>query len=402
MFIERIWPFLPTPIVYVVLLVEALVALSFGQNFALLAIISLWSVVVAFLLGAVIISRPFHFERLIILLTISVAQASVFAVSLQDVHVFLHIHDDTLLLVARIIYAILWLLIASATLAAYARNKGSGVDRTWPFILLFTFVVALFPIEPDAFIHGPADWLWLSRFHFALVLFFLVSLGDAALVLHYHYRDRITRTQHGHRFSMPSERDVDVSLLRTLIWSPLTLWVMYVPHWVLVVLLALIPYLVVLLYRRWRAARLAHVSFIRLLASSGGSTLQSILTFHDDRPVETVISIIGQLDANDLDQLLQRTGLMTVDEVQALASETHHRRPGLREVVMPADASDSSESDRGDGGRVPKGTRRRTHHSKHERRKRRGPAHDDPALRGGILPTDAVDTGAFASAFTDM
>lgn len=306
MIIEKIWPYLPTPITYAVIMLVALAAL-FSASHAIMAMVFLWVVALAFVSSTWLISRPFHVERLAVLLTLATAHASMFAVHLTDVYDVLHLHDAYSMMLARVAYSVLWLLLTGASLFSYARNSGYGVARIWPLIVILTLISALFPIEPDAFIVTQPAWLWVLRIHAAFALFMAITLGDAASVLAALYRDKTDKHRRGHHVSEPSQRDFDVSLVRTLLWSPISLWVMFVPRVLLFALLVLIPYLIYTLLRRWELASLAHRTFTQLIAHSMTSTPQN-------PAIDTVIDMVNQLNGEELTYVMMQTGVVVQHE----------------------------------------------------------------------------------------
>lgn len=297
MLIEQIWPYLPTPVIYAVIIAVALVAL-FSANHAIMAMTFLWVIAIAFVASTWTISRPFHLERLAIMLTLAIAHASLFAVNLQEVYEFLHLHDEDSMMLARVVYSIIWLLVTGASLFSYAHNTGRGVARVWPAIAIITLLAAVFPIEPDAFIVTQPAWTWLLRLHAAFALFLIVALGDSASILAAMYRDRVDSHRRGHRVKEPSQLDMDISLVRTLLWSPMVLWVMFVPRIFLIVLIPLGVYLIRVAHQRWGMATLAHSNFVHTLtAPEDGLNL----------PVETIVDVISTLNSDELDYVMTRT-----------------------------------------------------------------------------------------------
>lgn len=268
MFIEKIWPYLPTPLVYAVVVGEAIAALLLVQNHAVLAVLFLWALVVAFVLGSWLISRPFHFERLVILITLAIAHVSLFADHIHDMYEFLHLHDQRSMMLARVGYSLVWLALTGAALVSYTRNSGVRVARIWPFVVGLALLACIFPIEPDAFIMSQPGWLWVLRIHIAFVTFLLVSVGDVMGVLIYEYGDRAQRRRSGHSIGVPDHHNIDISLVRTMVWSPMTLWIIFVPRILLPIALFILPYLLYTLVQRWYFAHKAHVSFLHLLADT--------------------------------------------------------------------------------------------------------------------------------------
>lgn len=304
MLIEKIWPYLPTPIIYAVILAVALVAL-FSVDHAIMAMAFLWVIAIAFVVSTWTISRPFHVERLAIMLTLAIAHASLFAVNLQEVYAFLHLHDEDSMMIARVVYSIIWLLVTGASLFSYAHNTGRGVARIWPAIAIVTFIAAVFPIEPDAFIVTQPAWTWLLRLHAAFTLFMIIALGDSASVLAALYRDRADSFRRGHRVKEPSQSDMDISLVRTLLWSPIVLWVMFVPRVLLLVLIPLGAYLIYITYKRWGLANIAHLNFVHTLSNTTDEATEV--------PIDTIVDVMSTLDTDELNYVINKTlGVSTI------------------------------------------------------------------------------------------
>lgn len=315
MFIEKIWPYLPTPLVYAVVVGEAVAALLLSQNHVLLALLFLWVLVLAFVLGAWMASRPFHIERLALIMTLAIAHVSMIAGHLTDIYEFLHLHDARSTLIARIAYSLIWLALTGAALMSFARTRGLRVARIWPLVIMLSLFACLFPIEPDAFIFNQPGWMWILRVHIAFVTFMLVSIGDVMSILIFEYQDRAARRRGGHSVSVPDHHNVDVSLIRTLVWSPVTLWVLFVPRILLPLALVILPYLLYTLVNRWVYARAAHLSFLQLLAA----TMDGADTSHN----ETIINMVTHFtDAPDVNYMR----LVGVTETDSRHSSTRKKK----------------------------------------------------------------------------
>jgi hypothetical protein len=353
MVIDKLWPYIPTPIVYLLLLVEAAAALFIGENLAVVAMLLILSLFFAVLLGAAFVSRPFHVERLLVLLTLSIAQAAFFGPYLGHIHHTLHLHDESTITVARILYGFLWVALAIATLIVYVKNRGRGVHFIVPLLILVAAIIAAFPIEPGLFIsrnfhheagetpHEPEEhdgfphrWLWLSRLHLAIILFVLITVADYALLQTALYYDFILARgkRSDARWREPSFHDLEMPLLRTLAWSPLTIWVIYVPRWFLLLVLPLVPFLIILVYRRWIRVREARLDLLRAMAEEGAfvSMTTAPRSLHS---LETIVDMASALDSAELKFVLGYLQPEPVPVFESYTTEEETQREAAVEKV---------------------------------------------------------------------
>lgn len=275
MFLEQIWPHIPTPLVYVLVLLEAWLAFTLSTNYGVLAFVFIWILFISFAIGTRSESRPFHMERLPLLLTLAFSTVSILASEEATLYEWLHLHDADTILAARIIYSFTWITILLISLVSYLRNSGRRIASIWPLVVLLTLVAAVFPLEPQAFIANQPHWLWFLRIHMAFLLYLLVTMGDAANITQATYS-----AQRKQRFQADEEAataaaspatigsEIYVPLARTLLWSPITLWIMFVPNMFLFAALLLLVLLSVIMWRRWRAARQQYHDSIIEWASS--------------------------------------------------------------------------------------------------------------------------------------
>lgn len=260
MFLEQLWPHIPTPLVYALVLLEAWLAFTLSTNYGLLAFVFIWALFISFAIGTRSESRPFHMERLPLLLTLAFSTVSILASEEATLYEWLHLHDADTILAARIIYSLVWITILLISLVSYLRNTGRHIAAIWPLVVLLTLVAVIFPLEPQAFIANQPHWLWFLRIHMAFLLYLLVTMGDAANMTQAaysaHRKQRLYVDEAGSSVAPTSiGAEVYVPLARTLLWSPITLWIMFVPNVLLVMALALLVLLSVIMWRRWRAAR---------------------------------------------------------------------------------------------------------------------------------------------------
>lgn len=277
MFLEQLWPHLPTPLVHLLVLLEAVAVFTYSSNSSSLAL-SLALIVVltiSFVLGSITISQPFHIERIAVILTLAFVNAAFLAQHTSEIYEFLHLHTEEAMLTARIIYGIVWFVLVAIAIAAYFRNVGRPVTRAWPLLVMVTLVAVLMPIEPDAFVMHQPTWLWITRVVTALVIFQLVTLADAVVVVEGIYYDRIEQVRHNQHRSgangssmsimrVPTAQEADLPMARTAIWLPMTLWVMFVPRAVILLAIIIIAALIRTLMIRWRRVTQAHLEFSAL------------------------------------------------------------------------------------------------------------------------------------------
>lgn len=262
MFLEQIWPHIPTPLVYVLVLLEAWLAFALSHNYGLLAFVFIWILFISFAIGTRSESRPFHMERLPLLLTLAFSTVSILASEEATLYELLHLHDADTIFAARVIYSLTWIIVLLISLVSYARNAGRHIASIWPLVVLLTLVAAVFPLEPQAFIANQPHWLWFLRIHMAFLLYLLVTMGDAANITQALYSAHRKQQQHqladetgGAAIPAVVGTEIYVPLARTLLWSPITLWIMFVPNMFLIFAFFLLVVLYVIMWRRWRAAR---------------------------------------------------------------------------------------------------------------------------------------------------
>jgi hypothetical protein len=164
--------------------------------------------------------------------------------------------------------------------------------------------------------------------------FILVSIGDAANVLAALYTDRTYQRDRGHPVLEPTDADVDLSIIRTLLWAPLTLWVMFVPRLLLLAWVIPTVILLFLLSRRWRRATTAHQIFVQrgyALATrqSQGSGRGGVIP---SLAPEEIVLYLEQMDGNALryiqEELTHRQEYRSAEEEYAKQQQqrkSHHR-----------------------------------------------------------------------------
>lgn len=344
MFLEQLWPHLPTPLVYALVLTETFIVSNYSTNYVAVSLAFITVLTASFVMGSVTLSRPFHFERIAVIVTLAFVNAVFLAQHLPDVYNFLHLHTEESMLAARIIYGIVWLLLVIISIVAYFRNSGKPVSRAWPVLAIVTLIAIFIPLEPDAFVMNQPAWLWILRVLSALIVFHLVTLGDTAVVVEGLYYQRVSDSTHTQRHKSstsdgnstvtlrePTSDDAEIPLARTLIWLPITLWVMFVPKAFVFLVVFIILLMAQSVYDRFQRATKAHRYFIQ--TQSIFAKTSRVVGI--DRILDAIYDIENQVIGVARDQA--RT---LADETTMLATE--RKQLPQRRFVPDSDSNDQT------------------------------------------------------------
>lgn len=264
MFLEKLWPHLPTPWVNLLVLVEAALVFVYSTDNVILSLTFIVALTVSFIMGSVKISQPFHIERVAVMLTLAFINVSFLAQHSAELNDALHLHTSSSIMASRLIYALVWLVLLVIAIVGYFRNVGQPVSRAWPLIAILTLLATLIPLEPDSFVMNQPVWLWIIRVLLALILFTLVTVGDtAALTLGLYYQRATVRRRKGERIlDAPNAAEAELPFARTIIWLPITLWVMFVPSALVIAAVVLVVFIARSVVDRWQRANAAHGEFV--------------------------------------------------------------------------------------------------------------------------------------------
>jgi len=329
MFLEQLWPHLPTPIVNLVVLIEAAIVYLYSNDYGVLSLTFIAILTLAFILGSVKGTQPFHIERIAVIITLAFINVAVLAQHMGEFNEALHLHSSQSIMVVRIGYAAIWCILLIIAILGYFYNAGQQVTRAWPLLVIVTLLAILIPLEPDSFVMNQPLWLWITRVLIALILFTLVTVGDTTNVTirAYYSKLAVSAVQGGghsptlNRLNPPTAQDVDLPLARTLIWLPITLWVMFVPKALVFVAIAIIVLIARSVVERWRRVADVHQHYM-----TNTSLIQRALhVVGIDRIMTTIEDIENQALA------MVRTHLEDEQKRRLHESKKHKRKSSFSE-----------------------------------------------------------------------
>lgn len=325
MFLEKLWPHLPTPIVNLLVLVEAAIIYWYINDSVVVSLTFIGMLTVAFILGSIKSSQPFHIERVAVLITLAFINVAFLAQHTHEVTEILHLHTERALFVARIVYALVWVVLLIMAILGYFYNAGRPISNAWPLLVIVMLIAILIPIEPDSFVMNQSLALWIARVLIALTLFTLVTVGDTTNITIQLYHQHLSSGHHSARratpLTAPAAEDVDLPIARTLIWLPITLWVMFVPKALVLVALLLIVLVGRSVIERWHRVSHAHKQY---MLSAG--MLQKALHFAG---IDRLIVAIDDIENQALDAV--RSHIDNENEKRRQQESKKHRRKHSRD-----------------------------------------------------------------------
>ena len=160
----------------------------------------------------------------------------------------IHAHGTFVPYLVRLAYNVMWMAVAAVSLIGFWRNPIRRAPIIWVTAAFFAFVLALIPL--DVALPHENTFIILLRFNVAFFIYVSVSLGDAAYLTERAYR-KAAKEQDPYEDLANS---VDINLIRTLSWIPLSLWALYVKPFFLIFPIGVFVFLVYLAVARWQLA----------------------------------------------------------------------------------------------------------------------------------------------------
>lgn len=250
MYIDKLWPHLPTLLLYVLLILQLAAYVTFEEdNQALFVSVSILTV--AFFLSSAATARPFRVERGLVVLSVILAYLSVFHFLTPHIYDLLHAHGSATQHIVSIVYNVIWLLIALAVAASFTRNP----TRSSPLGLYAAASIGIFlavlPLE--AVLPRQHPIMLFLRFNVSFLMYVAISVGDAAFLVERLYRE-LAKKSDGAKVSPDSDRQVDISVRRTVTWLPLFVWPIYAQSFFLLAAFVLALALLYVGVVRWQLA----------------------------------------------------------------------------------------------------------------------------------------------------
>lgn len=314
MHIEHIWVHVLTPLFYGLLVLQAFVYSSFGAGSTSL-FASILVMAIAFLATNCGAARPFHVERGAVAIAVFLAYLAVLSSNATPVYhqagllETFHVHGGIPTIAVIVAYNVLWIAVVLVAVAGLLRSPHNRVTPVWLAACIGAILLSLLPIEGNAL--QEAAWLLFVRLNLSFALYLTATLADAAFLTERIYHRMQHRKRHapttGHTAGSPT---VDVPMVRTLSWLPLSLWPVFVRPVLLVLPLTLVTVLAYAVIERWQLAKRA------FLGSKRGERI--IMWEHWARP--GIARQSASLRPEDCEAL-------TREELVNIATQRQHREP---------------------------------------------------------------------------
>ena len=262
MLLEHIWSYMGI-IILVVFYSAKIVVPVFLEDSAIVTVyLSLWNLIMAYMLSASSFSAPFVPTRFAISATVVIIYAETFAPVLDSFYQHIGVSEhEVLVVVGRVVYSLIWLLLAIAVMIVITYSNGKPIPAMIWFMLFFlTVVIGFIPIEPDVFTPNQTPWLWVTRMTFLFILWMLLSMSDLLNVLRVVYNKRAQNRETSIPLSYPVERQF-------LITAGFV-WVAFVWRYFLAFLPVVLAWAIILIAKRWSLTRDAYNRWNKVRHSS--------------------------------------------------------------------------------------------------------------------------------------